>query len=133
MATQKPIHITPAVTGAPAPLTTNRALEAAEMLVAAYRNGQHRGGHVDWEDVDQAWHVARAAVAEDRCHRRRSARPVKPSAETIEAIREHATYLLAIADPGYGDYDINEALNCATELARLVVEVDLDGLRSARR
>ena len=57
-----------------------RAMDAALLLVAAYRNGRLDGGHVDWSDVDAAHEVAREAAALAARHRRqrRRAEPRSP-------------------------------------------------------
>ena len=51
-----------------------RAMAAAWLLVAAYRNGRLDGGHIDWSDVDVAHEVAREAAALAARHRRQSRR-----------------------------------------------------------
>lgn len=43
------------------------ALEAAEVLVAAYREGKRRGGHIEWSDLDVAHEIARHALVVARC------------------------------------------------------------------
>lgn len=43
------------------------ALEAAEILVAAYQAGKRRGGDIDWSDLDVAHEYARRAVFLARC------------------------------------------------------------------
>jgi DNA repair protein RadC len=56
------------------------ALEAAEMLVAAYRTGKRRGASVDWSDLDVAHQVARSALLAERKRCRQSKRSMSPSA-----------------------------------------------------
>jgi hypothetical protein len=51
------------------------ALEAAEILVEAYRRGMRRGGDIDWSDVAVAHELARRALAEARWSTRRTALP----------------------------------------------------------
>lgn len=46
------------------------ALEAAELLVAVYREGKRRGGHIEWSDLDIAHEIARHALVVARCSAR---------------------------------------------------------------
>ena len=38
------------------------AIEAARLLVEAYRRGGERGGSTEWEDIDRAYEAALRAV-----------------------------------------------------------------------
>lgn len=46
--------------------TKRRALRACEALVVAYEEGERAGGSVKWEDVDDAYQLARGAVGPAR-------------------------------------------------------------------
>jgi len=98
------------------------ALEAAELLVEAYRRGKRRGGDVDWSDVDIAHELARRAVAEVRWSTRRHEGAACESARA--EMRALARYFVAIANPDYGAYDLREALANACTLAGLVLGFD---------
>ena len=56
-----------------------RALDAALLLVAAYRNGRLDGGYVEWSDLDAAHEVAREAAVLAARHRRQRRRAERRS------------------------------------------------------
>jgi len=52
------------------PPTSNKVLhlyrDASRLLLSAYRKGAQNGSSMDWEDVDQAWEVAKQAESLER-------------------------------------------------------------------
>jgi len=120
------------------------ALEAAALLVEAYRRGRSEGGHVDWSDVDLAHEWARRALFDARRKSRNHRRPTDAAVANAQGrgsapcevldvldrrltrIRELATSL--VAD---GDEPQDQTLEAACELAALLLDLDSDARAGA--
>jgi hypothetical protein len=100
------------------------AWAAVRQLLDAYVRGEEEGGSIDWDDVDLAHELACEAVGQttgDGLVGTPDGREAVVPDDACAERRVLAAYLVAIADPGYGDYDLREALASACQLARLVL------------
>lgn len=96
-----------------------RALDAAELLVVAYRNGRRDGGHVDWNDVDRAHAAAREAVTLATTGYRQLGRWSAMPRDLLAEMRELAARLVEDNDDNADD-----AAEQGCRLAALVLDLD---------
>ncbi len=101
------------------------AWAAVRQLLDAYARGEEEGGSIDWDDLDVAHELACDAVAA-QVHDVAGGRAEEDAAHASARaeLLTLARYFVAIANPDYGAYDLNEALTHACTLAGLVLGFD---------